>query len=306
VSAGPRRPRRRLDGVLLLDKPSGLSSNTALQRARRLLGHTGTLDPLASGLLPLCFGEATKFAQFLLDATKAYVATVRFGAETTTGDAEGTVTATGPVTLTRGAIEAALPRFLGRISQVPPRHSALKFEGRAYYDYARKGIEIPRPAREVEILALALTRWDAPDATLEVTCSKGTYVRVLAEDLGRALGAPAHLAALRRTATGGFDLARAISLEALEMVPEAARAGCLLPVATLVGALPRLEVDAPAAARFRQGMAVAAAATPAGVCAVFADGALLGVAEADGTLAAPRRVVVPVPAGQPALPLMSA
>ncbi len=298
MNAQLRRPRRCVDGVLLLDKPKGVTSNAALQRAKWLLqaakaGHTGTLDPMASGLLPLCFGEATKFAQFLLDATKTYVATVRFGVETTTGDAEGEVVASAPIDLRRADIEASLPRFTGRIAQVPPRHSALKFEGRAYYDYARKGIEIPRVAREVKIHALELVDWRAPDATLAVTCSKGTYIRVLAEDLGRALGCGAHLAGLSRTRTGGFRLDEAITLDAFDGMTLAERDARLVPFASLVAGLPRLEVDAAAAARFRQGMAVAAAGFPAGRCAVFADARLIGVAAADGVLATPRRVVVP-------------
>src|SRR5262245_62141409 len=203
--------RRRVDGVLLLDKPSGLSSNAALQRAKRpyraeKAGHTGTLDPLASGLLPVCFGEATKFAQALLVADKRYRATVRFGASTSTGDADGEVLATCPVALSRGDVEAVLPRFIGRVSQVPPRHAALKHQGRKYYEYARKGIEIPRAAREIEIRELELRSWRAPDAELDIGCSKGTYVRALAEDIGAALGCGAHLAALRRTAAGGFVL----------------------------------------------------------------------------------------------------
>ena len=167
-AAPARHPRRRVDGVLLLDKPSGLSSNAALQRARRLFqaekaGHTGTLDPLATGLLPLCFGEATKFAQALLDARKEYLATLRFGVATTTGDAEGVPVASGPGDVARDALEAAMPRFTGRIAQVPPKHSALKFEGRAYYEYARAGVEITRKPREVDIVALEIVGWSPPD-----------------------------------------------------------------------------------------------------------------------------------------------
>ena len=188
-AAPARHPRRRVDGVLLLDKPSGLSSNAALQRARRLFraekaGHTGTLDPLASGLLPLCFGEATKFAQALLDARKEYVATLRFGVATSTGDAEGETIASGPADVARDALEAALPRFTGRIAQVPPNHSALKHEGRAYYEYARAGVEIPRKPRDVDIVAIEIVGWSPPTATLRVECGKGTYIRMLAEDLG--------------------------------------------------------------------------------------------------------------------------
>src|SRR5437588_10818427 len=197
--------RRRVDGVLLLDKPVGLSSNAALQQAKRRFraekaGHTGTLDPLASGLLPVCFGEATKFAHMLLDADKTYVALVRLGTTTTTGDAEGEVLQTRNVTVSRQDVEAVLPRFIGRIMQIPPRYAALKYQGRNYYEYAREGIEIPRAPREVVVHELSLDTWTAPDARVRVRCGKGTYVRALAEDVGQALGCGAHLASLRRVA----------------------------------------------------------------------------------------------------------
>src|SRR5215468_790287 len=236
------RLRRRIDGVLLLDKPVGISSNAALQRAKRLYraekaGHTGTLDPLASGLLPICFGEATKFAQALLDADKAYVARLRFGVTTTTGDADGEILATRPVEISQQEIDAVLSTFVGRIAQVPPRHAALKHEGRKYYEYARRGIEIPRSARPVEIHAIDVLSWQTPDLEISIRCSKGTYVRVLAEDLGAALGCGAHLAALRRTATGGFVLADAHAFETLEAVSDARRDAVLLPVDALVAAL---------------------------------------------------------------------
>ena len=226
--ARARLPRRRVDGVLLLDKPAGLSSNAALQRAKRLYaaekaGHTGTLDPLATGLLPLCFGEATKFAQALLDAPKEYVATVRFGIATTTGDAEGEIVRTCDVAFSRAELESALPRFVGRIVQMPPAFAALKFQGRNYYEYARAGIEIPRVPRPVEIAAIELIDWSPPAAVLRVACGKGTYIRVLAEDIAGALGSCAHLAALRRTVSGPFALADAVTLEALEAMDEPAR-----------------------------------------------------------------------------------
>jgi tRNA pseudouridine55 synthase len=241
--------RRPLDGVLLLDKPLGLSSNAALQQARRLYrakkaGHTGTLDPLATGLLPLCFGEATKFAQVLLDAPKRYTATIRFGATTVTGDAEGAVVATRPVEFTREALHRALQGFIGTIEQVPPAYSALKFEGRAHYDYARAGIDVPRVARTVQISALRLLDWTAPDAIVDVECSKGTYIRVLAEDIGNRLGCGAHLGGLRRTATGGFQLDAAVTLPALEAMDEAARLAVLLPPDAPLAGLPRVDLDA--------------------------------------------------------------
>jgi tRNA pseudouridine55 synthase len=253
------KPRgERIDGVLLLDKPVGLSSNAALQRARRLYnaakaGHTGTLDPLASGLLPLCFGEATKFAQVLLDAPKRYTATIRFGVTTTTADAEGDVLATKPVGFGATEVEAALRGFVGRIEQVPPAFAALKYQGRNYYEYARAGIDIPRAPRAVDIHALTLLAWNAPDAVVDVACSKGTYVRTLAQDLGAALGAGAHLAALRRTMTGGFALAQAVTLEALETMDPDARRAVLLPADAPVADVPRLDLDADQASDLLQG-----------------------------------------------------
>jgi len=259
-----RLERRRIDGVLLLDKPSGLTSNAALQRAKRIYraekaGHTGTLDPLASGLLPLCFGDATKFAQALLDGRKEYVATIRFGIATSTGDAEGETIATQRADFARADLDAALPRFVGRVRQVPPRHAALKHEGRAYYEYARAGVEIPRPARDVDIGAIEVLAWTPPIVTLRVECGKGTYIRVLAEDLGAALGTCAHLAALRRTGSGAFRLDDAVTLERLEAMDDpAARDALLMPVDAPVAGLPALVVDAATAAALIQGRTPAA------------------------------------------------
>jgi len=294
------RPRRRIDGVLLLDKPSGLSSNAALQRAKRLYraekaGHTGTLDPLASGLLPICLGEATKFAQALLDADKAYVASVRFGTTTATGDADGDVLVTRSVEITQVDIEAVLPRFIGRIAQVPPRHAALKHEGRKYYEYARRGIEIPRSARPVEIHAIDVLSWQTPDLEISIRCSKGTYVRVLAEDLGAALGCGAHLAALRRTATGGFVLADAHAFETLEAVSDARRDAVLLPVDALVAALPRLDLEGADAIRFGQGQALARTQSGDAVVRVYAGGAFAGIAVVAGGLLRARRLMTGTP-----------
>lgn len=292
----PRAPRRRVDGVLLVDKPAGLTSNAALQRAKRLYaaqkaGHTGTLDPLATGLLPIAFGEATKLAHTLLDAPKGYEAVVRFGAATETGDAEGAIVRTMPVPADRASLEAVLPRFLGRIAQVPPRHAALKHQGRAYYDWTRAGVEIPRPPREVTIHALAIRDWRPPDLVLAVDCSKGTYVRVLAEDIAEAAGSCAHLAALRRTATGGFRLDDAVTLERLEAMSESERDRLLLPADELVRALPRVDLEARDAERFGHGGAVPAREAASGRVAVYAASRFLGLADVRDGIAHPARLV---------------
>jgi len=288
--------RRRVDGVLLLDKPIGLSSNAALQRAKRLYraekaGHTGTLDPLATGLLPICFGEATKFAQALLAADKRYLATVRFGATTSTGDAGGAIVATRAVAASRDDVEAALPHFIGRVPQVPPRYAALKHQGRKYYEYARKGVEIPRAAREVEIHELELRSWKAPDAELAIRCGKGTYIRALAEDVGAALGCGAHLASLRRTATGGFSLDQATSLEALEPLSEPERDVLLLPVDALVGGLQRLDLEGAEAIRFRQGQRLERRDLSDGLLRIYAGGAFAGIAAAAAGVLKPQRLM---------------
>jgi tRNA pseudouridine55 synthase len=265
LNAPVKRLRRRIDGVLLLDKSIGLSSNAALQRAKRLFdaekaGHTGTLDPMASGLLPICFGEATKFTRFLLDADKQYRAEVRFGVTTTTYDAEGEIVAEQPVMLERAEIEAALPAFTGKLRQVPPAHSALKFQGRNYYDYARKGIDIPRAVRDVEVKSLALLDWASPIATLDVVCGKGTYIRSLAADLGAALGCGAHLTGLRRIATGGFRIDAAIAQDDLAALSGPGRDAKLLPIDCLLDTLPRLDVADDDANRLRHGRAIDAPA----------------------------------------------
>ena len=213
-----------LDGVLLLDKPEGLSSNHALQRAKRAVdarkaGHTGTLDPFATGLLLCCFGRATKISGAMLEADKTYLATLSFGEETDSGDCTGVVTGRAPEGfegVDRDRLEEVLARFRGPIEQVPPMISALKRDGKPLYEYARQGIELERPARRVTIHALDLVSCDGRQAVIRVECSKGTYVRTLAQDIGRALGCHAHLSALRRTRIGPFDVEHAIGLEALQ------------------------------------------------------------------------------------------
>jgi tRNA pseudouridine55 synthase len=288
---------RHVDGVLLLDKPVGITSNAALARVKRFYaagkaGHTGTLDPLASGLLPICLGEATKLARFLLDAPKRYLATVHFGVTTTTLDAEGEVLATHSVDFDVHALLDALPRFVGPQLQTPPAHAALKFEGRPYYSYARKGIDIPRAPRAITVHALRLVHWERPTALLDVECSKGTYVRVLAADLGAALGCGGHLAGLRRTASGGFDIGDAVTLPAVEAMDGVERDRRLRPASVLVGHLPALSVDAEAARRFANGGAIVAAGCPSGLATVFDAVRLLGVADVADGIARPSRVLV--------------
>ena len=250
--------KRKVDGVLLLDKPVGLTSNTALQKAKRLFnaakaGHTGTLDPFASGLLPLCLGEATKFSQFLLDADKVYLAEVQLGVRTSSGDLDGDVLSTRPVALSVAQIEAALPAFRGEIEQTPPMHSALKHHGRPLYEYARQGIDIPRQARRVHVHALTLEGFAEARCTLRVHCSKGFYVRALADDLGEALGCGAHLVGLRRLASGDFDVADAVTLEVLAAMDEADRDALLRPADALIQALPALTLDVESAWQITHG-----------------------------------------------------
>ncbi|WP_186236871.1 tRNA pseudouridine(55) synthase TruB [Burkholderia gladioli] len=303
----PRVPRRLLDGVLLLDKPIGLSSNDALIRAKRLYlakkaGHTGTLDPLASGLLPLCFGEATKFSQDLLEADKTYEATMRLGIRTTTGDAEGEAIETREVQADRAAIEAVLPRFLGEIVQVPPMYSALKRDGKPLYEYARAGQTVEREGRQVTIHLLELLELldcALPDVSFRVTCSKGTYVRTLAEDIGEALGCGAHLVALRRTGVGALTLEHAVTLDALSDAEAAERDRWLQPVDALLSTFVRVQLTAEEAKRFRHGQRLRLASLPElGVqdgdrVRVYDEAeCLLGVARLSEGVLAPERLVV--------------
>ncbi|MDC8773089.1 tRNA pseudouridine(55) synthase TruB [Roseateles albus] len=257
-----KTPRRAVHGVLLLDKPLGLSSNDALQKAKWLLraekaGHTGTLDPLATGLLPLCFGAGTKFSQVSLDADKAYEATLFLGLTTTTGDAEGEVldrSEAAARAVTREQIEAACAQFTGAIDQVPPMYSALKHEGRPLYEYARAGIVIERPSRRVTIHSIDIVDWQAEQLTIAVRCSKGTYIRTLAEDIGRVLGCGASLSALRRTGSGPLNVAQAISLDALAALTEIEREALLRPPDSLLADWPELRLDSAEAARFSTGL----------------------------------------------------
>ncbi|HCA5308655.1 TPA: tRNA pseudouridine(55) synthase TruB [Acinetobacter baumannii] len=228
--------RRHISGVFLLNKPLGLSSNAALQKVRWLYraqkaGHTGALDPLATGLLPICLGEATKFSHYLLDSTKRYQTTVRLGQTTTTGDVEGDILQERPIpVLSKELIEQTLEKFRGDIQQVPPMYSALKKEGKPLYELARKGIEIEREARPVTIYTLELIEFTENSITLDVTCSKGTYIRVLGEDIGEALGCGGHLTMLHRIQTGHFELIPSYTIEYLESLTEEQREALLQPV----------------------------------------------------------------------------
>ena len=256
--------RRPVHGVLLLDKPLGLSSNQALQKAKWLLraekaGHTGTLDPLATGVLPLCFGAATKFSQLQLEADKTYEAVLLLGQKTTTADAEGEVIETRPVPeITPELLESVTGRFTGPLAQVPPMYSALKKDGKALYEYARKGIEVEREARHITIFKLNMALLQDPRAQaaikIIVSCSKGTYIRTLGEDIGEAIGCGAHLGSLRRIETGGFVAAQCVTLAALEAMTEAGRDACLLPPQSLVAAYPSVTLDADNAGRFLSGL----------------------------------------------------
>jgi tRNA pseudouridine55 synthase len=259
AATGHKVVRRPVHGVLLLDKPVGLSSQDALWQAKRLLraekaGHTGTLDPLASGLLPLCFGAATKFAQVSLEADKAYRATLHLGQTRVGGDREGEVLQERPVAFEAASLHASIARLTGEIEQVPPMHSALKHQGKALYEYARAGIEIERQPRRVHIHRLELVDWSGHLLTLDVHCSKGTYVRTLAQDLGELLGCGAHLAGLRRTASGPLRVEQAVSLQALAALDEPGRELLLRPADALLQSWPEIRLPDDEAGRFLSGL----------------------------------------------------
>lgn len=293
--------KRKIDGVLLLDKPFGFSSNGALQKCRWLLsaekgGHTGVLDPFATGLLPLCFGEATKFAQRMLDADKAYRATIKLGEVSTTLDGEGAISRSGDVTCDEIAVRLVLDQFLGAITQVPPMHSALKFEGKALYAYARQGVEIERAARQIEIYSLDLIDFSEDILVVDVRCSKGTYIRVLADDIGKALGCGAYLTGLRRTRTAGFSLEDAITLVEFEAMDLPERDACLLPPDVLLQDLPALDLAEAEFARMRHGMTIDRLAD-AGEYRLYAPGEskdnarFIGLGEVADCLLRPKRLL---------------
>lgn len=295
-----KRIKRAINGVLLLDKPYGISSNGALQHAKRLYqaakaGHTGNLDPIATGMLPICFGEATKFSQFLLDANKTYRAVFKLGQTTTTGDSEGEVTSNSPVDVSRERVELALRQFVGTIFQVPPMYSALKFQGKALYTYARAGIEIERAARQVTIYSLTLDAFAGDELTVTVECSKGTYIRVLAEDMGRVLGCGAYMLALRRTRIGDFEIGQAATLEFLEALSPEDRDAQLLPPECLLSKFPEVMLDRDSAHYFRQGQSIwLPKQAHGGVVVVYDENrCLVGIGEiTDDGKVAPKRLIV--------------
>lgn len=316
--ATARRRWRELDGIVLLDKPAGASSNHALQKVRRLLlaakgGHAGTLDPMATGMLPICFGQATKACGRLLGSSKAYRARLRLGAATDTGDADGTIVRECPrPTFERAAVEAVLASFVGPRDQRPPMYSALKRDGRPLYELARQGIDVEREVRRIEILSLQLLAADAAEIEFDVECTKGTYVRVLGEEIAAALGSCGHLGALRRLWIEPFRPDRLVTMDEVELwagqgEPPLQPPDWLLPVDTAFRDRPRLDLDAPQAAHLRQGrvlVAPAGAAPSPGVRAYGADGQFLGLVEvrADRTVRIERLFV----AGASGLPVNQA
>ena len=294
-----KRTKRNINGVLLLDKPLGFSSNQALQKVKWLYqaakaGHTGTLDPLATGLLPICLGEATKFAQYVTDADKTYFATIQLGATTTTGDAEGEVLSTAPVNVSLSQFQAASQQFIGEISQIPPMYSALKHEGKALYEYAREGVYIARQPRLISIINIIVNKFEVDVAQITVTCSKGTYIRTLAEDIGTKLGCGAHLIGLRRTETAGYCLPQAVTIEQLERLSIEARDALLMPVDSAIESVPKIILNTDAAYYMMQGQAVwLAGKTPHGDLRLYDENNIflgLGFLQTDGKIA-PKRLV---------------
>ncbi|MBG9386963.1 tRNA pseudouridine(55) synthase TruB [Caenimonas aquaedulcis] len=296
-----RVQRRPVHGVLLLDKPLGLSSNNALQKCKWLLraekaGHTGTLDPLATGVLPLCFGAATKFSQLQLEADKTYEATIRLGVKTSTGDAEGDVIEQREVpAIDAAALAQLVQRFSGAQRQIPPMHSALKKDGKALYEYARAGEEVEREARNVVIHDLSLAPSGPSELRMVARVSKGTYIRTLGEDIGAALGCGGHLTSLRRTATGQFEIARCVTLDAFEAMDEGARVSALLPVDSLLEGHTHVTLDPDNAGRFLSGLRRRGDWLDAEQVAVYGDSprALLGTAHAKGGELIPGRLLSP-------------
>nr|CBX79166.1 tRNA pseudouridine 5S synthase [Erwinia amylovora ATCC BAA-2158] len=307
----PRRRGRDIHGVLLLDKPQGLSSNDALQKVKRLYnanraGHTGALDPLATGMLPICLGEATKFSQYLLDSDKRYRVVARLGQRTDTSDAEGVVVSERPVTFSAEALQQALDSFRGETQQIPSMYSALKYQGRKLYEYAREGIEVPRESRSIVVYELLFIRHEGNELELEIHVSKGTYIRTIIDDLGEKLGCGAHVTLLRRLQVARYPIAKMVTLEQLNALTEQAlRAGTspadlldplLMPMDSPASEYPVVNLIGAVAAYFRQGMPVQVAGAPASGLVRVTEGEqrkFIGMAEiADDGRVAPRRLVV--------------
>ncbi|MFO8142766.1 MAG: tRNA pseudouridine(55) synthase TruB [Marinobacter sp.] len=299
-----RRKGREVNGILVIDKPLDITSNGILQQIKHLYGaakagHTGALDPLATGVLPLCFGEATKFSQMMLDSDKAYVATARLGVRTETGDSEGAVVEEKPVpALTEAEVEAVLDNFRGAIQQIPSMYSALKHKGRPLYEYAREGIEIERPARPVTIYELKLLAVRDNELDMAVTCTKGTYIRSLVEDIGAALGCGAHVIALRRTMASGYSLSQAHDVNALEAMRENGESldGLLLPPESALTMFPEYRLSGSPLVSILNGQPVRIPEQPfEGLVRIYGDRAFVGLVEAlpegDGTNLVPRRLV---------------
>lgn len=292
VTERPRRIKRAIHGVFLLDKPRGLSSNQALMRVRALFqaekaGHTGTLDPLADGLLPICLGEASKFSSWQLEADKTYRASISLGIQTTTGDAEGEVTQRCVVPSVQPAeLESVVAQFRGDITQIPPMYSALKVQGKPLYAYAREGISLPRQPRNIHISALRILACQLPQLDIEVSCSAGTYIRTLAEDIGAVLGCGAHLRALTRIASGGFVIESAISLGRLEAMALSEREQYLMPPDRLVAHLPALTLSQSEATALRFGQQLMRQDGPGlntGICRVYDESGFMGLVVLDET-----------------------
>ena len=277
--------RRHIDGVFLLNKPLNISSNAALQKVRWLYrahkaGHTGALDPLATGSLPICLGEATKFSHYLLDADKRYQTTIQLGTATSTGDVEGEVVESQAVPLlTEDSISKVLKQFEGDTTQIPPMYSALKKDGRPLYELARQGVEIERPARSVRISQIELLSFTDQSISIDVTCSKGTYIRVLGEDIAKAMGTVGHLSKLHRIQTGHFQLDEHMTIEYLESLDEAAREDLLLPSYAAVEGLPKLELPLERVKYFNNGQESSVDFPESDGVLVFSNGKCLGLAE---------------------------
>ncbi|CAI2503312.1 tRNA pseudouridine synthase B [compost metagenome] len=307
----PRRRGRDIHGVLLLDKPQGLSSNDALQKVKRLYnanraGHTGALDPLATGMLPICLGEATKFSQFLLDSDKRYRVIARLGQRTDTSDADGQIVQERPVNFTQAQLDAALDSFRGDIKQVPSMYSALKYQGKKLYEYARQGIEVPREARSITVYDLQFIRWEGDELELEIHCSKGTYIRTITDNLGELLGCGAHVIYLRRLQVATYPIERMVTLEQLNELLEQAQAQevapgelldpLLMPMDSPVENYPEVNLLPVVAGYVKQGQPVQVAGAPASGMVRITEGEerkFIGVGDiADDGRVAPRRLVV--------------